>query len=356
MGPVDADIRRAATLPSKYYTDPDLFKELRARFGEHWCFAGHGSETRVDNILPLAHVEAQTGEPMLLSKQGGEIRIISGVCTHRAMILVDEPCQGNMIQCPYHGRTFGLDGAFRAMPGFEDVEGFPAPKDNLATFASKSWNGFHFTTLSATDFGGWFKPFAERMAWWPKDRQIVHDASRHRDHTIDANWIAYVDNYLEGFHIPYVHGDLHATLDHDGYCTELFEGGVLQIGQARKGEPCFDLPPDAPDHGDRIAAYYWWFFPGLMLNVYPWGMSVNIVVPEAVGRTRVIYRGYVTDSSMLGQGAGGDVDKVEMEDQVVVAGVQRGMASTTYDRGRYSPKHEVGVHHFHRSLGTFSNL
>ena len=77
---------------------------------------------------------------------------------------------------------------------------------------------------------------------------------------------------------------------------------------------------------------------------------MNIVVPEAVGRTRVIYRGYVTDSSKLGQGAGGDVDKVEMEDQVVVAGVQRGMASATYDRGRYSPKHEVGVHHFHLLL------
>jgi len=350
MGLVDADIRRAATLPSRYYTGPDLFEELRRCFGEHWCFAGHASEAEVDSILPLAHVEAQTGEPMLLTKQGGGLSIISGVCTHRGMILVDEPCQGKVIQCPYHGRTFGLDGSFRAMPGFEDVEDFPTPKDDLATFASESWNGFHFTTLGATDFDGWFKPFAERMAWWPKDWQIVHDPSRHRDHTIDANWIAYVDNYLEGFHIPHVHGDLHSILDHGNYRTELFDGGVLQVGIAKEGELCFDLPFDAVDYGVRIAAYYWWFFPGLMLNVYPWGMSVNIVIPETVRRTRVIYQGYVTNQSMSKMGAGSNLDKVEKEDQSVVEGVQRGMFSATYDCGRYSPEHEIGVHHFHRTL------
>ena len=87
-----------------------------------------------------------------------------------------------------------------------------------------------------------------------------------------------------------------------------------------------------------------------MLNIYPWGVSVNIVVPEAVDKTRVIYQGYVTDPEMLGQGAGGDLDKVEIEDQFVVEGCLRGIRSTAYDRGRYSPKMERGVHHFHRML------
>ena len=130
----------------------------------------------------------------------------------------------------------------------------------------------------------------------------------------------------------------------------MFEGGVLQIGIASEGEPFLEIPEGSPDYGKKIAAYYWWLFPGLMLNIYPWGVSVNIVVPEAVDKTRVIYQGYVTDPEMLGQGAGGDLDKVEIEDQFVVEGCLRGIRSTAYDRGRYSPKMERGVHHFHRML------
>ena len=106
----------------------------------------------------------------------------------------------------------------------------------------------------------------------------------------------------------------------------------------------------SPDYDKKIAAYYWWLFPGLMLNIYPWGVSVNIVVPEAVDKTRVIYQGYVTDPEMLEQGAGGDLDKVEIEDQFVVEGCLRGIRSSAYDRGRYSPEMERGVHHFHRML------
>ena len=139
-------------------------------------------------------------------------------------------------------------------------------------------------------------------------------------------------------------------LDYDGYRTELFEGGVLQIGIANEGEPCFDLPADHPDFGQKVAAYYYWLFPGLMLNFYPWGLSVNLVIPEAVDRTRIVYHGFVGDASMLGQGAGGDLDKVEAEDQFVVESCQKGVSSQAYERGRYSPTKEKGVHHFHRIL------
>jgi choline monooxygenase len=179
-----------------------------------------------------------------------------------------------------------------------------------------------------------------------------HDPSRHRSYDIDANWALYVDNYLEGFHIPYVHGDLHEELDYDSYRTELFEGGVLQIGIARSNETCFELPDSSPDYGQRIAAYYYWLYPGVMLNFYPWGLSINIVTPLSVDRTRIVYHGFVWDHSKLGMGAGGDLDKVESEDQGIVEATQRGVASRVYDRGRYSPTKETGVHHFHRMLAS----
>ena len=70
----------------------------------------------------------------------------------------------------------------------------------------------------------------------------------------------------------------------------------LQLALARDGDAAFELPPGSPDHGERVAAYYWWVFPNLMLNFYPWGLSLNLVQPLAPDRTRVRFRGYVRDA------------------------------------------------------------
>ena len=102
-----------------------------------------------------------------------------------------------------------------------------------------------------------------------------------------------------------------------------------------------------------MAAYYWWLFPNTMLNFYPWGLSLNFVQPLAPDRTRVSFRGYMRDVSRLAKGAGAELDQVEQEDEAAVESVQRGLRSRLYGRGRYSPSHERGVHHFHRLLCEF---
>jgi choline monooxygenase len=99
-----------------------------------------------------------------------------------------------------------------------------------------------------------------------------------------------------------------------------------------------------------VGAYWAWLFPATMLNLYPWGLSVNVVQPLGPSRTRVRYLTLVADASLRGKGAGGDLHRVEMEDQDVVLGVQRGMRSRLARPGRYAPRHERGVHHFHTLL------
>ena len=162
-----------------------------------------------------------------------------------------------------------------------------------------------------------------------------------------------MENYLEGLHIPFIHPALNQVLSIDGYQYELHRYANLQFARARDGELAFDLPPTSPDFGERVAAWYYWVFPNLMLNFYPWGLSVNIVQPQGMARTRVLFRSYVWDASKLGDGAGNGLDQVEMEDEEVVQQVQRGVQSRFYERGRYSPSKEQGVHHFHRLLCEF---
>ena len=120
----------------------------------------------------------------------------------------------------------------------------------------------------------------------------------------------------------------------DHYAYHLGRYGSLQLAEAREGDAAFELPPSSPDHGQRIAAYYWWVFPNLMLNFYPWGLSLNLVQPLAPDRTRVSFRGYVLDAARLGSGAGAALDQVEMEDEAAVESVQRGLRSRLYRSGR----------------------
>src|SRR5207237_2796106 len=145
------------------------------------------------------------------------------------------------------------------------------------------------------------------------------------------------ENYLEGFHIPFVHAGLNCVVDYGSYADELFRYATLQLALANEEQAAFDLPTDAPDHGRRVAAYYAWIFPNLMLNFYPWGLSLNLVQPQGLARTRISFRAYVWDASKLGAGAGTGLDQVEMEDEEAVQAVQRGVRSRWYRHGRYSP-------------------
>ena len=343
---IDEDIRKARTLPSAWYTELEHFNKLQTVFSG-WQFAAHQSEFETNNVLPLEHIEAINGESMVLVKDE-QTACYSNVCTHRGMRVALEACTAKKMQCRYHGRTFNLDGSLRHMPEFTEAIGFPSPSDNLAQFPLKQWMGMHFTALDAAAKIPW-EGLEQRLGFLGLEAFVL-DAARNRDHMIDANWMLYVDNYLEGCHIPYVHPELNQALDYGAYSTETFDGGVLQIVKAMEGDVKFDLPEGHPDAGQDIAAYYLWLFPNMMFNFYPWGLSLNIVVPVSPTQTRVLYRGYVANAELASQGAGALLDTVEDQDQWVIELVQRGMASSAYDRGRYSPTREQGVHHFHRML------
>ena len=343
---IDADIRVARTLPSLVYHDEKLFNELKSVF-QGWQFAAHCSQLSSNNVIPLDHVESITEEPMILIK-GEDTKCISNICTHRGMRLVKTPCPRKSLQCEYHGRTFDLQGSFRHMPEFQEAVGFPSEEDNLRSFPLSEWQGMYFVSQEEKEKLPW--GILESRLNFLDIESFIHDSKRDRDHFISANWMLYVDNYLEGFHIPFVHPELNQALEYSGYATETFEGGVLQIGKAMDGDVKFDLPENHPDYGQDIAAYYLWLFPNMMFNFYPWGMSLNIVVPVSPTESRVLYRGYVKDEKLAQEGAGSILDTVEIQDQQIIEMVQRSMRSKTYDRGRYSPTMEQGVHHFHRII------
>jgi choline monooxygenase len=243
------------------------------------------------------------------------------------------------------------------MPEFEGVKNFTGEKDHLPKIPFELWGKGKFLFASLNPLASLeevLRPIEDRLGWLPLN-QFYFEPSRARDYLVRANWALYCDNYLEGFHIPYIHASLNAAIDYGSYSSEIYGWCNLQLGVASDGEVAFDLPKDSPDYSKRIAAYYYWVFPNLMLNFYPWGLSINLVRPLGPELTKVSFLPYIWDASKLEQGAGSALDRVEREDEVVVEAVQKGVKSRFYDRGRFSVAREQGVHHFHRLLAAMQS-
>ena len=342
-------------MPAWAYADVGLFRAMGERvFARSWQLVADTDRVRVPGwACPITFAEGLLDEPLLLTRDGHDrLHCVSNVCTHRGNLVCESEGAASVLRCRYHGRRFGLDGRVLSMPEFDDVAGFPSEADHLRAVQLGTWETLIFAALDPlVPLDDYLAPVRARCEWMPLSR-ATFDPTRSRDYLVRANWALYCDNYLEGFHIPYVHHGLAGALDYANYRTELFDWGNLQVGIASPGdgEDVFDLPSSSPDCGQRIAGYYFWLFPNLMLNFYPWGLSVNIVKPLAIDRTKVTFLAYVWDASKLDSGAGASLDRVEREDEQIVETVQRGMRSRLYSRGRYSPAREACVHHFHRLL------
>lgn len=350
---IDPDIRRARTLPARVYADAALHDVARERiFARSWQLAADSDRVKVPGqVAPVTLLEGMLDEPVLFTRDRGDtLHCLSNVCTHRGHLVCEGDGVEQALRCRYHGRRFALDGRFLSMPEFEQTLDFPAESDSLPRLPFGAWEKFLFVALDPeAPLDDLLREMRQRCAGMPVG-QVTLDATRSREYLVRANWMLYCENYLEGFHIPYVHAGLAGALDYGSYRTELFPRGCLQVGVAGEGEDVFALPPSSPDHGQKIAAYYFWLWPNTMFNVYPWGISVNVVRPLAPDRTKVSFLSYVWDESRLDRGAGAALDRVEREDEVIVENIQRAIRSRLYSRGRYSPTREQGVHHFHRML------
>jgi len=355
---VDEDIHKAYTLSSDFYTSEKHFELSKEKiFARTWQFIGDTDEIRLPGqLVPQTMLPGFMDEPLLVVRDKDDnLHCMSNVCTHRGNILVENVCTDNHIRCRYHGRRFDLSGKLKHMPEFETVENFPTEKDDLPQVPFSLWNKLMFTSIKPEmQLEEAISEMKKRLYFLPLN-EFKLEPTRSRDYLVKAHWALYCENYLEGFHIPFIHNSLNNVIDYGTYSTELYRYSNLQLALSKGGEDVFDLPADSPDYGKKVLAYYYWIFPNLMFNFYPWGLSVNIIKPMTPTLTKVSFLTYIYDESKLDRGAGNMLDKVEREDEAIVENVQKGIRSRFYDKGRYAPKRETGTHQFHRLICEFLN-
>lgn len=343
-----SDLARAATMPARWYIDPAvLAAEKQQIFGHTWQAVGHASAVRQAGDFLACEIQ---DEPVVVVRgEDGVLRAFSNVCRHRASTIADGAGNCSKLRCPYHGWTYALDGRLFAAPEFEGVADWRREDVALPQFCVETWGPFLFVRLAA---GGpslleFLGDIPQKIRDFGCDLDSLHFHQR-RDYHIACNWKVYVDNYLEGYHVPTAHPGLFRELDYKRYRVDTHRYYSSHFAPLR---------PSAGETGRRYndgeAALYYWIFPNFMLNIYPDNLSSNIILPDGPERTVTIFEWFFPPGSDAVSRTLDFSDEIQQEDIRICESVQRGLRSRGYQQGRYSVSRENGVHHFHLLVDEF---
>ncbi len=274
------DLSLATTLPARWYNDPAfLGLEKEKIFWRTWQPVGHVDQ--VPNPGDYFACEI-AGEPIVIVRDSaGTLRALSNVCRHRASTIATGPGNCNTLRCPYHGWTYALDGRLLGQPEFDGVLDWDRSAVSLPRFRVETWGLFVFVNLDADA-----TPLTEVLGDIPENvSKLGCDLSKfkyfgRRDYVLDCNWKVYVDNYLEGYHVPAAHPGLFRELDYKQYRVDTYRYYSSHYAPLR---PADDANRRYSSTESGAGALYYWIFPNFMLNIYPDNMSSNIIVPLGHG-------------------------------------------------------------------------
>src|SRR5271170_1683948 len=346
---IDSDVARAWTLPSHLYTDAAVFAaEKEIVFARSWQVVGHRDQ--VANAGDYFTTEL-VGEPLLIVRSGDDkVRGFYNVCRHRA----GPPAEGcgsrKLFRCGYHGWTYDLNGTLIGATEIEGVEGFRSEDFALAPVRVEEWFNFIFVNLDREA-----RPLRENLAELPRQAGKFSFTGmklfERRTYEMECNWKTYVDNYLEGYHLPSVHPGLNRELDYNAYVVEPHAEYVRQFSPIRGAQPGDTTPRRYQEASENLTTDYFWIFPNWMLNCYPDNVSLNVVLPLEAERSLAIFEWYLPETEHSSAAAKASVefsDQIQIEDVGICERVQKNLRSRSYSRGRFSVKQEKGVHAFHR--------
>lgn len=333
----------ARALPARFYTDPCMPElDRRAVFAHGWQLVCHQSQLAASGDHVVVEM---SGLPLLIVRgEDGTIRALHNVCRHRAGPIAR--CDGRgakVLRCHYHGWTYALDGVLRSAPEMNSAPDFVASEIRLPQARVTIWQGLVFVaTGDVPEFADVVAGIDARLGAQSLAGYLHH---HHASYDVACNWKVYVDNYLEGYHVPHIHPTLNAVLDYRSYVTATADWHSWQYSPLESNDTLYGS-------GDAL---YYFLYPNTMLNILPGRLQTNRVLPLGVDRCRIEFDFfYAPDDSDTAQARRTmDLefsDAVQVEDVTICEEVQRGLASGSYLPGRLNPLRENAVHHFHELL------
>ena len=361
---INRPVVEARGLPRESYTDPEfLALEREHVFDASWTFVGvQEAIPSPGDLMPLELI----GRPIVLVRQReGGIRAFHNVCRHRGVVLVDKAQTGRpTMTCPYHAWAYGLDGRLLKTPHFSGNGNHstgPIERDclDLKEIRCETWNSLIFVNLSGTA-----PPLSEHMGPVAQ-RYHEHDFGLMRfggvvEFELAANWKLPIENFIEGYHLPWTHpflDSISSMANHYSVVEEPIAGQGSKLYERDKAG--HDELPTFPGLSPywQIRAEYPSLLPNLLLGVHADHINVWGLYP--LGTDRVLERIYfffAGDAAMAPELEAAravvvrNFETINAEDVGVVEAMQRGRASPGYVDPRFSPYHEACIHSFERRL------
>ena len=329
------------TLPYGWYTDPEILRREQERiFGPAWQYVGHTGQ-----LAQPGYFATEVGRtPVVVTRdRDGLLRGFVNVCRHRGHVVAEGEGTRETLQCPYHAWTYGLDGQLRAAPRSEEEPDFPQNDLCLKPVAVATWGPFVFanTTDDAEPLAAALGSLPAQVAELGLDVDALVHHSRW-EAEVEANWKIVCENFLECYHCQVAHPAFSELIDVSPEAYVLSSEGRLttQHGPLRTVTEEDELP--------RSQFHYLW--PNLEINIFPGRPNISIGpsvprTPERTYRFLDYFFGPDVEQAWIDDLIAFD-DQVGREDQALVAGVQRGVASGALERGVLMGRSEQLIGHF----------
>ena len=348
---MDTPVKRTpTTLPARYYTDQELFRqEVEKFYFQSWICAGRAEQAAQAGDYFLRDV---WGESIIVTRDTSDaLRAFYNVCRHRGTRICassDGKFAGR-IQCPYHGWTYGLDGRLIGAPNMDDCN-FSRHEYPLHSVSCEIWDGHIFINLSppGEPLSNQLADLRPKFAAWRMQelrlyKRIVYE--------VGANWKLILLNYNECLHCPVLHPALNRLTDYLGAANEApqpaYVGGVMGFRNGAEtmsidGKRRRNYLPGLNEEERKQVCYYT-IYPNLLLSLHPDYMMTHTLWPKAVDRTEIICEWHFHPDELArpdfeARDAIDFWDLTNREDWRIVELSQAGIQSRAYTPGPYSPR------------------
>ena len=351
---LEALARSRSQLPVHSYFDADLFRrEQELIFQSGPRYIGH--ELAVPEVGDH-HALPQEGEGRSLVRTRDGVELISNVCRHRqAVILRGRGRVQGQIVCPLHRWTYDLDGRLLGAPDFDSTPDCSLPRTPL-----KHWNGLLFAgprdpATDLTDF-----PLAADYDYsnYVFDRMQVDECP--------FNWKAFLEIFLELYHVEAMHPGLRKWVDAGNYEWGFGNRWSYQV-LGIKDQLQSQASPNYQRYRDAILAYsggalpkfgtVWSIlYPNVMLEWYPQSLVVSTLIPRSPDHTTNIVEFYYpvevhAFERQIVEAHQAAYAESAAEDAAVCSRLHRGRRALWLagedGEGPYHTPHEDGMIHMH---------
>ncbi len=336
-------------LPPQCFTSASIYaREIGTLFHRSWVHVADLPELREAGDYVTARIG--TNPVLVVRGEDGQVRSFFNVCLHRGATVASGAGNcGKSFVCPYHAWTYACDGKLLGVPEKDDFAALERSRaQGLIPVRTATLGPLVFACLSedAPDFDVWVGSQGSRFLH--DDVEAMEPACAF-DYEVSASWKLFVENGLEGYHLPFVHDMLDDFVETKS--AEHFVEDWSSYTHATVKPQFRDLVRMVPEYTNPKGPFvqFGFVFPNLLPVINAVDLTYIRIDPAGPGRIKLRVRSFDRrnrEAMALREYREESIDRTTKQDIAIVERVYEGMHAQAYPGGYYASFLERRVRHF----------